>query len=205
MRGIVTIALALTLGACQASPRASARPVVEAPTLEQLYLAGRVGEVVLLAHSVIDAPNQPRERVAEARFFRALAWLARNPHSNRDRVLFEFRALEFEYADLIWGRLAGHYVADAARIDALQATLLELAVEQRDLLVRIDELEHSLAAVLAKLAERESEVVELERERGDLREQLGSARARAEALAVRLRELEGELAALKQIDMQREP
>lgn len=205
MSGRLVLAAVLALAGCAAGPRPSQAPAVEAPTLEQLYLDERFGEVVVAAEGIIEADDEPRERVAEARFYRALAWQARDPYGNRDRALLELRNVEFEYSDLIWGRLAGHHVADAARVDALQVTLLELAVEQRDCLARIDELEQHLADAQSELAARESKLADVERERDELREQLDSARTRAAETAVRLRELEAELAALKQIDMQREP
>ena len=93
-------------------------------------------------------------------------------------------------------------LATATRVDALQATLLELSFEQRALQERIEVLEQSLADVQA---ERDAKIDGLQRERNELLEQLDIARAEAKKTAARLRELEGELAALKQIDMQRQP
>jgi septal ring factor EnvC (AmiA/AmiB activator) len=201
----ILLAAALALAGCVGGKTATATPEAEAPSLAELFAAERYGEVQLLAASVIQAPNEGREDVAEARFFRALAWLARDPLGNQERALLELRTVEFEYTDLVWGRLAAHYVGEAARVDALQATLLELAVEQRDLQMRIDELERNLEELHAELATRDAEITKLARERGELLEQLEQARELAATTAVRLRELEDELAALKQIDMQLEP
>lgn len=193
----------LATSACAAGSRPSTAPVVET-TLQQLYMAERYGEVVLAASSIIDA-HADRERTAEARFFRALAWLAQNPHANEARALLEFRTLEFEYDDLLWGRIAALYVAAATRVDALQATLLELGFEQRELHGRIEALEQQLADLHAELVVRDEQIKALERERNELIEQLEEARKQTAATLARLRELEDELAALKQIDMQREP
>jgi hypothetical protein len=208
MRIIVIMAFvligALTLPACARAPERTAAPVAEA-TLQQLYLAERYGELVLEAASVIKAQPDDRERVAEARFFRALAWMAQDPHANQARALHEFRTLEFEFGDVIWGDVAALYVATATRVDALQATLLELGFEQRELQARIEVLERSLADVHTELAERDTKIEALQRERSELAEQLEAARAEAKKTVARLRELEDELAALKQIDMQRDP
>lgn len=193
----------LALSACAHTPERSTTPTEE--TLQQLYLAERYGELVLRAGSIIKTSADDRERVAEARFFRALAWMAQDPHANQARALLEFRTLEFEYGDVIWGDVAALYVATATRVDALQATLLELGFEQRALQERIEVLEQSLADVHAELAERDARVEDLQRERNELLEQLDTARAEAKKTVARLRELEGELAALKQIDMQRDP
>jgi hypothetical protein len=193
----------LALSACAHTSERSTTHTEE--TLQQLYLAERYGELVLRAGSIIHASPDDRERVAEARFFRALAWMAQDPHANQARALLEFRTLEFEYDDVIWGDVAALYVATATRVDALQATLLELGFEQRALQARIEVLEQSLADVHAELAERDARLEDLQRERNELLEQLDSARAEAKKTVARLRELEGELAALKQIDMQRDP
>lgn len=193
----------LALSACAHTLEPSTTPTEE--TLQQLYLAERYGELVLRVASIINETPDDRERVAEARFFRALAWMAQDPHANQARALLEFRTLEFEYDDVIWGDVAALYVATATRVDALQATLLELSFEQRALQERIEVLEQSLADVHGQLAERDAKIDGLQRERNELLEQLDIARAEAKKTAARLRELEGELAALKQIDMQRQP
>jgi hypothetical protein len=196
---------ALASTACARASERSEAPVVERATLQQLYLAERYGELALLAANVIETVPDERERVAEARFFRALAWMAQDPHGNQARALLEFRTLEFEYSDVIWGHVAALYVATATRVDALQATLLELGFEQRELQARIEVLEASLAELHVELGERDAEISGLARERNELTEQLEEARAEAAVTVARLRELEDELAALKQIDMQREP
>lgn len=199
------LALALALTACAPTQASTRAPVAVAPTLEQLYMDRRYGEVVLLAASVIEAEAEDRERVAEARFFRALAWLAHDPPGKQARALLDLRKLEFEHGDLLWGRLAGLHVAALTRVDVLQTTLLELAIEQRDLQARVEVLEQALAELHAERIEREAEHATLARERNELLEQLDETRKQATTLAARLRELEDELAALKQIDMQREP
>ncbi|HVH99765.1 MAG TPA: hypothetical protein VM869_13680 [Enhygromyxa sp.] len=200
----LVLLLVLIATACVRPSTHTAAPATE-QTLQQLYMAERYGEVVLLAASIIDGEPDERERTAEAHFFRALAWLAQGSHENQARALLELRTLEFEYDDVIWGRVAAHYVATATRVDALQATLLELGVEQRELQGRIEVLEQSLIDVQAELVVRDEKLAALERERDELTEQLEAARVEAAATAARLRELEDELAALKQIDMQREP
>jgi hypothetical protein len=202
-RARAVLVAALVSSGCARAPTQTSAP--EPVTLEQLHLAERYGEVVLLAASVIEGEGESRARVAEARFFRALAWLAQDPHANQARALLELRTLEFEYSDQIWGQLAAVHVAAATRIDALQATLLELVSEQRELQVRIDALTQRSTELAAELVARDGVVAKLERERSELLVLLEQTRAEAAATAVRLRELELELAALKQIDMQREP
>ncbi|MFO7566374.1 MAG: hypothetical protein R6X02_27270 [Enhygromyxa sp.] len=208
-KGCLLVALALGLSACAPAPQRSQAPEVEALTLEQLYLAERYGELVLLAASILEAEAgaeaEEPERAAEARFFRALAWLVQDPPGKHARALLELRQLEFEHPDLLWGRLAGLYVAAMTRVEVLQATLVELAIEQRDLQTRLEALEQSLAELLAERSKREADLAALNRERNQLVEQLEEARKQAVEAAARLRELEDELAALKQIDMQREP
>ncbi len=191
--------------ACVSSPRSARAPVDEPPTLEQLYVDQRYGELVLAAANVIDAEGVVREAVAEARLFRALAWSAVDPHRNQPRVLAELRVLELEYPDLVWGRMAAHLVEQLTRADALQATLLELVLERRELRARIETLEQRLAEVQSELDQADSERVAVGRERAELVEQLELARTQVASTAARVRELEDELAALKQIDMQREP
>lgn len=205
-RSWLALAAALALTGCARAPRPAAAPVVvEAPTLEQLYLSKRYGELVLQATAILDAGAGDRERVAEARFYRAIAWLAQDPHGKQARALHDLRKLEFESSDLLWGRIAALYVAAVTRADVLQTTLLELAIEQRDLQTRVEALEHGLAELHAELAERDADLAGLTRERNELVEQLDEAREQAATLVERIRELEAELAALKQIDMQREP
>jgi chromosome segregation ATPase len=199
------LVVALLMPACAREPEATVTPVAEAATLEQLYLQERYGELVRLATHVIEDEDTSRAREAEARFFRALAWLAEDPQDPHDRALLELRTLEFEFPELIWGRIAALHVASATRLQALQATLLSLAAEQSELQVRIDVLEQSLIDVQSQLDERELQLAELGRERSELLEQLEQARAEMDATAARLRELENELEALKLIDMQREP
>jgi septal ring factor EnvC (AmiA/AmiB activator) len=200
----LVVTTALVIAACARMPEPTVVPVPE-PTLQQLYLAERYGEVVLMAAAIVQAEPEQRERVAEARFFRALAWLARDPHRNQARALLELRKLEFEFSDVIWGPVAALYVATATRVDALQATLLELGFEQRKLQAHIEVLEQSLVELHAELDKRDTEIDGLERERKQLTEQLEAARAEAATTGARLRELEDELAKLKQIDMQLEP
>jgi chromosome segregation ATPase len=204
MRLARLVLAASVLSACAGRPEPMAAPVME-PTLQQLYLAQRHGEVVLMAAAIIEAEPEQRERVAEARFFRALAWLAQNPDRNQDRAVHELRKLEFEFSDVIWGRVAALYVAAVTRIDALQATLVELGFEHRELQARIEVLEQSLTELHADLETRDTTISGLERERDEFTKQLEAARTEAAATSARLRELEDELAALKQIDMQREP
>jgi chromosome segregation ATPase len=203
MRLVEQVVLAAwILTACASRPEPTKAPET---TLQQLYVAQRHGEVVLMAEAILESEPEQRERVAEARFFRALAWMAQSPHHDQARTLHELRTLEFEFSDQIWGRLAALYVAAATRVDVLQGTLLELGAEQRELKARIEVLDQSLAELQATLGERDTQIAGLERERGELKEQLEDSRAEAAATAARLRELEDELAALKQIDMQREP
>lgn len=204
MRAVLILLVMSFMTACAHEPEPTEAPVVEAG-LQQLYLAERYGEVVLMAQGIIEAEPEQRERVAEARFFRALAWMAQDPRGNQARALLELRKLEFEFSDVVWGRFAALYVATATRVDALQATLLEVSFEQRELQARIEVLEQSLVELHAELGKRDTEVDGLERERNELTEQLEEVRAEAAAAVARQRELEDELAALKQIDMQREP
>lgn len=201
----MVLAAALMLSGCAGERAPTQAPVVEAPTLEELYVARRYGELVLLAASILEAEHHNPERIAEARFFRALAWLAQDPRGKQAHALHELRKLEFEHPDLLWGRLAALHVAAVTRIEALQATLLELAVERRALQERIDALEQNLADLQVERSKKEAQHAALARERNELVEQLDEARKQATATAARLRELEDELAALKQIDMQREP
>jgi septal ring factor EnvC (AmiA/AmiB activator) len=204
---IATLAMLImvVMTACARRPEPTAAPIIVEAALQQLYLAERYHEVVRIAAGIIEAEPEQRERVAEARFFRALAWMAQDPRGNQARALLELRRLEFEFSDVIWGHLAALYVAAATRVDALQATLLELGFDQRELQARIEVLEQSLVELHAELGKRDTQVDELERERNDLTEQLDEARAEAATTIALLRELEDELAALKQIDMQREP
>jgi hypothetical protein len=200
------LSVALGLGACSSPQAQTQAPADDPPTLAQLFVAERYDELELLAAGVIDDPEQDdRERVAEARFFRALAWLAQDPPGKQPRALFELRKLELEDADLLWGHLAGLHVTALTRVEVLQLTLLELAIEQGHLQVRIDALEGELADRIAERSKREADLAALTRERNDLLEKIDEARKQATVTAARLRELEDELAALKQIDMQREP
>ncbi|HLT37282.1 MAG TPA: hypothetical protein VK034_13405 [Enhygromyxa sp.] len=205
MKWTLPALMLMLLLACGRAGAPTHAPVVEPPTLEQLYVDKRYGELVLQAASLIEAEGGDRQQLAEARFFRALAWLAQDSHGKQSRALLELRKLEFEYPDLLWGRLAALQVAAATRAEVMQATLLELAIEHRDLQARIDELEQSLVELHAELGKRDGEIARLGRERSELTEQLAEAREQVAALTQRVQELEDELAALKQIDMQREP
>jgi hypothetical protein len=197
--------LSLVVLGCAHPPAPAVAPTAEAATLDRLYLEQRYGELALLAAGVMADEAATRERIAEARFFRALAWLAEDPQGNQDRALLELRRLEFEFSDVIWGRLAALHVASATRVQALRATLLELAAEQSAMQVRVEALEQSLADLQGELTERELEIAEFQRARNELLEQLDQERSEMAATSARLRELENELEALKQIDMQRDP
>ncbi len=196
------LVVAAALACARPGPSEAPEP---APTLEQLFVAERHAELVRAAEAALADEDLPRERVAEARFYRAIAWLAGAPGNARARGLAELRALEFEYPDLIWGRLAELEVAAAGRVEALQATLVELALAQHEAHAELEALARRLAEREAALARTKAEADKLERERADLRAQLEQARARLVEQSAALAELEAELAALKQIDMQREP
>ncbi|KIG14621.1 hypothetical protein DB30_06500 [Enhygromyxa salina] len=199
------LALGLALVACKAPLQPATAPASDEPTLEQLYTAGRHGEVVLLATSIIDGHPERREAVAHARFFRALSWLAQGPRIERARGELELRTLELDHADSVWGKIAAAHASKILRADALQEALLELTLELRELERQTSDLEHALAEAEASVEQRDAKLATLEREREQLRAQLDAAQAAAKLAAGRILALEEELAALKQVDMQREP
>lgn len=204
-RFVLMSILLLGLGACTPAPAPTIDPVAAEPTLEQLYAERRHGEVVLLATEIVESDPEDREAVAHARFFRAMSWVAQDRRVEQARGLLELRALEFEYADFVWGQIAAAYVSKILRADLLQEALLELTLELRDVEQHIRALEQSLAETQATLAQRDTKLTTVERERDQLRVKLDEALAQAELTAGRILELEEELAALKQVDMQREP
>ncbi|PRQ05601.1 hypothetical protein [Enhygromyxa salina] len=202
---LLGLVLILVAGACHPPPTPVLAPAAAEPTLEQLYTEGRHGEVVLLATAIIDEHPGRRETVAHARFFRAMSWLAQDRRIERARGELELRALELDYADCVWGQIAGAYASKLFRVDALQSALLELTLELRELEGQISTLEHELAEVEANGEQRDAKLAAVERERDQLRAQLDAAQAGAKLAESRIVALEEELAALKQVDMQREP
>lgn len=202
---VLVLGLPLGLAACKPASGPTIDPVAAEPSLEQLYTAGRHGEVVLLAAELIDADPEDRQAVARARFFRAMSWLAQDRQLERARGLLELRTLEAEYADSVWGRIAGAYAGRILRTDLLQEAVLELTLDLRDLEQHIRTLEQSLTEAQTKLEERDTKLAAVERERDQLRVKLDQAAAQAKLTASRITELEEELNALKQVDMQREP
>jgi len=200
----VALIVALGLAACTPSPEPVVAPTAANPTLEQLYMAGRHGEIVAQAAAIIDA-SVDAEALAHARFFRAMAWLAQDNRAAQAQAFLELRELELEFSDYVWGRLAAAYVAKYVRAELLQEALLECTLELRGLEHELEVLAQSHAEAVATLGQREAKHSSLEHERDQLKNQLDEVQAKASAAAQRIVILEEELAALKQIDMQRDP
>jgi flagellar motility protein MotE (MotC chaperone) len=217
-RQAVSVLLVLGLAACKPALAPGAGPndgvdpdaqitgqIAAQPDLEQLYAAERHGEVVLRATEILQDDPDDRELVAHARFFRAMSWLEQDRRMPQARALLELRELELEFGDCVWGQIAGAYVDTLLRMYQLQEALLELTLELREHEQQIRTLEQRLAEALTTLAGRDAKLTAVEHERDQLREQLDQAKAKATLNANRILELEAELAALKQVDMQREP
>jgi hypothetical protein len=204
----IAIVLVLALAACKPASAPPITPVAAAPSLDQLhhlYMTGRHGEAVLMATAIVQGNPDDREIVAHARLFRAMSWLEQDRRVEQARALLELRELELQYGDHVWGQLAAAYVDKILRADLLQEALLELTLELRELEQEIRGLELILAQTQAELATRDAKMSSVEQERDHLREQINAAKVKAKLDAGRILELEAELAALKQVDMQREP
>jgi hypothetical protein len=201
----LSIALMLpALSACEPPPEPSVAPLTTEPTLEQLYTAGRYAELVVLAAATISS-TPDAEILAHARFFRAMAWLAQDERAAQARAFLELRELELQFSDYVWGRIAAAYAAKIVRGEILQEALLECTLDLRALEQEFSELEQRHAETVTALTQREAKQSSLEHEREQLRKQLEEAQVKINAAAARVFALEEELAALKQVDMQRDP
>lgn len=204
---------ALVLAACPAKPEpidpgtfsSSSRTTPSTPAaLELLFAAGRYGEVVAYSTQAL-AKVESTGHAAHLRLLRALARLSQHARSDQERGLTELRELELEFPDLVWGRMAALYVAQLTRADVLHESMLQAGVELRQLQDRIRVLEAEIADARSGEAHRQAKLSAIEGDREQLRKQLDEVQIRATAQVRRIAELEEELAALKRIDMQREP
>lgn len=205
--------LALLVGLV-ASPWGCARrtdttpvPPIEAPTEpdpDRLFAEGRFEAAVAAYTDALATELDPSERT-RLRLFRALALRARGDRHGNRLALEALREIEHQQERTIWGRIARLFVDEMAREEALRDTVLQAAARLRDVQAEVEALEAQLAERDELLEEQRSNLANLKEERSRLAGQLSEAEAQAEKQAARLQELERELAALKQIDMQRQP
>jgi chromosome segregation ATPase len=201
--------VATLVSACSRSP-AAAPAVVSAPAEPELWAGdalfaeGRCGEAVA-AYSAALEETTTRDATARLRLFRALARLECASTQSTEQAFGELRALERDYPTLVWGRLARLFIDELVREQALQQTLSRAEAELARLDEQIERLEQDVRTARADATDHKALLATLRSERRTLQDAYEQATEKATAAQRRVEQLEAELAALKRIDMAREP
>ncbi len=157
------------------------------------------------AYASVAERSKDKDEALRARLFALLAQRAASGPNNLDRVLSELRSLSVGAGHSPWGRLAGIYADEIAQAGALRWALQRAGADLGSRDTRIARLEVELARkdqeatdLAASLEAVKDERTQQQRNTKELEEQLA---ARDASIA----SLEAELAALKRIDMSRNP
>lgn len=196
------VIIALALASCASSPPAPAQALPQADrqlTADELFSHGRYGAAVAAYRNEV----KRGERVAEMRTMVLVAQLAQlTPGAS---LVDEFRAVEHEFPSSRWGRIAGVIASEIDRGTVLRQAVMAAGADLRAANASITEHETRVAALSAQVADQQALVASMKDERTRLQAQLKDADERTTAKDTRIRELEAELLALKQIDMERSP
>lgn len=199
-----SLVLGLVFGCGQPLPQPTPVPSNEPVHGDALFVRGAFRAAVQAYDREIAKLTDP-EAVAKTRFFRAVARIAIGNLAAKELARRELWQLEHEYASSVWGMLARLYLGEVSRGRVLRQTILHAGAELHHAQERIAELEGDLAQLGEQNAELQQTLTAMKEERARLQWQVKEAQEKSAAQEARVRELEEELAALKRIDMQRQP
>ncbi len=171
---------------------------------ESLFMRGAFTSAIAAYDRELQGESTPAV-IARAQFLRAVARLAVGNPEAKELAKQELWRLEHEHSTTLWGVLARLYLGEVTRGRVLRQTILHAGAELHRARERIGELESELARVGDNNAELEQTLTALKEERGRLQWQLKELQDKNTAQETRIRDLEESLAALKRIDMQRQP
>lgn len=194
--------LCLVVCACAAtSPRTAAPPTASAPRSsgDELFIAGRYAESI----KAYRVELQRGERVVEIETLVAIARLA--DQAPAAEVADELHRLERTYPHSRWGKIAGTLANEIDRGTVLRQAIMAAGVDLRGAQDKLDQLTQKLTVATTQQADQQAAIAALRDERGKLQHQVKDLEDRATSQETHIKELEAELAALKQVDMQRSP
>jgi chromosome segregation ATPase len=196
------VIMAVALASCASSPpppQASLPRADRELTADELFARGRYAAAVDAYRNEV----KRGERVAEMRAMALVAQLAqRAPGSS---LVADLRSVEREFPSSRWGRIAGIIASEIDRGTVLRQAVMAAGADLRAANASVTELEARVAALTAQASDQQALVASLKEERTRLQAQIKDADERATAKDTRIHELEAELLALKQIDMERSP
>ncbi len=198
-------ALVLTLSCGHTRPESTPLTTPAPPeSAEALFMRGAFTHAIAAYDRELESESTP-EVIAKAQFLRAVARLAVGNPAAKELAKQELWRLEHEHATTLWGVLARQYLGEVTRGRVLRQTILHAGAELHRARERIGELEAELARAGDNNAELEQTLTALKEERGRLQWQLKELQDKSSAQETRILDLEESLAALKRIDMQRQP
>ncbi|MBX3217324.1 MAG: hypothetical protein KF850_35160 [Labilithrix sp.] len=149
-------------------------------------------------HALADAVTE--EEIAEARLFIVLT---RMPTQTSFTNAAELRAVEVQYPNTRWGRIAALLNAEITRAEVLREAVMTAGADVRASEAKLAELRREIEGLEGQAAESRDALAAAREERARLAAQLKTANEHLAASTTQLRELEEKLEALKKIDMNR--
>jgi len=196
------VALALALGCgCSSAPSAptASSPRRAKPTADELFAQGRYADAAVAYERELERG----ERVVELQMFKLFAKLA--SETPGWTLVDELHAIERTYPRSRWGHVAAVLASEIDRGTVLRQAVMAAGADLRAAEQRVEELTQKVTALTTQTTEQQAAIATLREERGKLQQQVRELEEAATARDARIRELEAELAALKQVDMQRSP
>lgn len=197
------VIMAVVLASCGSSPPPA--PQTSLPRADRQLSADELFSRGRYAAAVEAYRNEVKrgERVAELRTMVLVAQLAQRPPGSS--LVGDLRSVEREFPSSRWGRIAGIIASEIDRGTVLRQAVMAAGADLRAANASVSELEARVAALTAQASDQQALVASLKEERARLQAQLKDADERATGREARIHELEAELLALKQIDMERSP
>jgi chromosome segregation ATPase len=200
---LVGTALGLLLGCAGPKPpplqAAPARPDPDAS-----FALGRFSAAIAEYEELERTANDP-DAALRSRFLAAMARLALDDLAEGSEAQKTLRRIEREHPASLWGAVSRVYLAELARGVVLHQAVLRSGVELHENKERIAAYEATLSSAETDFRELQAAFTVAREERAKFQTQLKEAQVSIASLEERIRELESELAALKQIDMKRQP
>lgn len=197
-----TLALALAAAAGAAGCSRAETPTFAPSAVESGRARFARGELsrarVDYERALADAVTE--DEIAEARLFIVLT---RVPTQTSLANAAELRAVEVQYPNTRWGRVAALLNAEITRAEVLREAVMTAGAELRASEAKMAELRRQIEELEAQAVESRDALATAREERARLAAQLKTANEHLAASATQLRELEEKLEALKKIDMNR--
>lgn len=194
----LVVALVCGCASAPSTPTASS-PRSTKPTADDLFVHGRYAD----AATAYERELELGERVVELQIFKLFALLASEAPSWT--LVDELRTLERTYPRSRWGHVAGVLASEIDRGTVLRQAVMAAGADLRAAEQRVEDLTQKIATLTTLTAEQQAAIASLRDERTRLQQQARELEEHATDRDAKLRELEAELAALKQVDMQRPP